>query len=64
MHAHITVHLEAVHFDHNHEGPLGRISRNVGAALDRLTGPALSEQDRLQQELADIRNRAYEGGML
>ena len=59
MHAHITV-----HFDHSHDGLFGRFSHNVGTALDWLTGPALTDQERSQQTLADIRNRRFEDSVL
>ena len=59
MHAHFTV-----HFDHNHNGLIGRFSRNVGTALDWLTGPALTDQERSQQTLADVRNRRFEDSVL
>ena len=64
MHAHFTVHLDSVHPDHDHEGLFGRASRNVSAALDRLTGPAMTEQDRLQLELVEVRNRSLASGIL
>ena len=60
MHAHVTVQLDSIHFDHNHDGLLGRMSRNMGAALDWLTGPAMTAQERREQTLADVRNRRFE----
>ena len=59
MHLHI-----ALHKDHSHNDLLGRVSRDLGAALDWLTGPAMSEQDRLHSTLADARNRSCENGVL
>ena len=60
MHAHITVQLHSVHSDHSHYGLFGRVSHNVGTALDWLTGPAMTEQERSQLTLADVRNRRFE----
>jgi hypothetical protein len=59
MHLHI-----ALHRDHSHDDLLGRVSRDLGAAMDWFTGPARSEQDRLHSTLADARNRTYENGVL
>ena len=59
MHLHI-----ALHKDHSHNELLGRISRDLGSALDWVSGPATTEQDRAQLRLADVRNRAYENGVL
>ena len=64
MHAHITLHVNSLHFDHSHDGLFGRVSRNVGTALDWLTGPAMTEQDREEQTLADVRNRRFEDSVL
>ena len=59
MHLHVSLHRS-----HSHDGLVCRISRDLGAALDWLTGPAMTEQDRLQLDLADVRNRAHETGSL
>ncbi len=60
MHAHFIVQLNAVHWDHNHDGVLGRVSRNVSATLDWLAGPAMTEQERRDQTIADVHNRRFE----
>lgn len=52
--------MDAVHFDHNHEGLFGRVSRNVGAALDWLTGPGMTDQKRAAQTLTDVRNQRFD----
>ena len=36
-----------LHFGHSHDGLFGRVARDLGTALDRMTGPALSQQQRL-----------------
>ena len=55
MNAHIHVHL-----DHNHEGLFSRIARDLGAAYEWLAGPSMSEQERANRELAEIRNSKYD----
>lgn len=59
MHAHIHV-----HFDHHHGGLFSRIARDLGAAYDWLAGPAMSEQERLDRELAEARSSKYAEGAL
>ena len=63
MHIHI-------HFSHNRDhphantGPFRRAAREVGATVDRLTGPALTERQRLERSRAEARNERYGGGIL
>ena len=52
------------HFDHSHDGLLTRIARDLGAACDWLTGPGMSAQERLNRELADIRNDKHGVGVI
>ncbi len=44
MHIHL-------HFENNHEGLFSRVTRDLGTALDWLTGPAMSQQERLDRTL-------------
>ena len=59
MHIHISLHK-----DHSHHNLLGDISRDLGAALDWLTGPGMTDQDRQELTLADVRNRRFEDSAL
>lgn len=59
MHAHFSV-----HWAHGHDGLLGRVARDLGAAYAWLTGPALSEQERQRRELAEIGAWNYLSGAL
>ena len=59
MHVHISMHR-----DHSHNDVFGRISRDLESALDWLTGPAMTEQERQEQTLADVRNRRFEDSVL
>ena len=52
MHVHISLHRS-----HSHRNLVGRISRDLGSAVDWLTGPAMSDRDRMQRDLAEARNR-------
>lgn len=52
MHVHISLHR-----GHSHRSLVGRISRDLGSAVDWLTGPAMSDRDRMQRDLAEARNR-------
>ena len=53
-----------LHTDHNHDGLLVRIARDLGAAHDWLAGPGMSEQERMQRELAQARNDRHGSGAL
>ena len=59
MHAHLTVQLDSIHFDHNHEGFFARVTHGMGSALEWATGPGMSEQQRVRRELAEARNERY-----
>ena len=59
MHVHICLHR-----DHGHDDLLGRISHELGNALDWVTGPGMTEQERSHQTLADVRNRRFEDTVL
>ena len=59
----MNVHLH-FHFDHNHDGLLTRIARDLGVAYDWLAGPGLSDQERLNRELAEARNGKYGVGAI
>ena len=49
----------SLHRDHSHRDLVGRISHEVGAALDWLTGPAMTDQERTEQTLADAHNQRF-----
>ncbi len=53
------VHL-SLHLDHNQEGVVGRAARNLGTALNWLSGPAMSEQERQERDLAEVRNLKHD----
>ena len=59
MNAHIHFHI-----DHNHDRLLDRISRELTVAYDWLTGPAMSDQERLNRELAQTRSNKYSNGVI
>lgn len=59
MQAHIHV-----HFDHNHDGLFSRVTRDLGAALDRLGGPAMSDQERLERAKVEAQNELRSIGVL
>ena len=59
MQAHIHV-----HFDHNHDGLFSRVARDLGAALDRLGGPAMSDQERLERAKVQAQNELRSIGVL
>ena len=61
MNAHIHV---QVNLDHNHDGPISRIARNLGVANDWLAGPSMSARERSSRKLAEARNSRYESLML
>ena len=44
------------HFDHNRNGPFSRLTRELGGALDWITGPAMSQQELMERTLAEIQN--------
>ncbi len=48
MSAHIHVHL-----NHNHAILFGRVARDIGNALDWITGPGMSNQERLERAKAE-----------
>ncbi len=58
MHAHLHIHL-----DHNHDGLLTRMGRDLGLAFNWLGGPAMSDQDRLNRVQAEARNDRYSVGI-
>lgn len=55
MHVHICMHR-----DHTHDDLVGRVSRDLGNAVEWLTGPAMTDQERREHALADVRNRRFE----
>lgn len=57
MHVHL-------HFDHNHDGLLTRVTRDVGSALSWLTGPAMSQQERLDRSLLEAKRHQHGLGIL
>ncbi len=59
MHTHFHI-----HFDHNHNGLFNRIARGLGAACEGLNGPAMSERERFDRELAEAHNSKYSVGAL
>ena len=59
MHAHIHLHL-----DHNHGGLFSRVTRDIGSALDWITGPAMSSQERLKRAQAEVRSNKSGYGIL
>ena len=59
MHAHVSLHL-----DRNHDGLVSRVAREVGVALDWISGPALSDQQYLERARAEARNERHGYGVL
>ena len=52
-----------IHFDH-HDRLLSRITRELTLAYDWLTGPALTDQERLNLELAQAQPDKYFNGAI
>ena len=53
-----------LHFDHSHDGLFSRVARDLGTALGRMTGPALSQQQRFRRVQAEARNDRQGYGVL
>ena len=56
MHIHL-------HFENNHEGLFSRVTRDLGTALDWLTGPAMSQQERLDRTLLETQHDKHGVGI-
>ena len=52
------------HFDHNHDGPFSRLTRDLGGTLDWVTGPAMSQQERMELTLAEVQNEMRGYGVI
>ena len=52
------------HTEHNHAGLFGRVAHEVSTALDWLTGPAMSEQERTERATAQVQNLKYDTSAL
>ena len=59
MNAHIPFHI-----DHDPDRLLSRISRELTVAYDWFAGPAMSDQERLNRELAQTRSSKYSNGVI
>ena len=46
----------SIHADHNQPGLFSRVARDVSSAMDWLTGPAMSEQERQDRVVAQVQN--------
>lgn len=55
MHTHISIHN-----DHSHGGLFSRVAHELGAAIDWLTGPAMSDQERQERVVAEVQNLRYD----
>ena len=49
---------------HPHGGPFSRITRDLGSALDRLTGPGMTDRQRASRHRAEARNERYGSGLM
>ena len=54
----------SLHAEHNHAGLFSRVTHDVSAALDWLTGPAMSEQERRERVRAEVQNLRYDTSAL
>ena len=63
MHIHIHFNHNSDHA-HSHPGPFHRVAREVGSTVDWLTGPGLTDLQRLNRARAEARNERYGGGIL
>ena len=54
----------SIHAEDNHTGLLGRVAHDLSTALDWLTGPAMSEQERTERAVAEVRNLRYDASAL
>ena len=59
MHTHFSIHT-----DHNHDGLFSRFAHELSAALDWLSGPPMSEQDRRDRVVAEVQNLKYDTSAL
>ena len=50
----------SIHAEHDHAGWLSRVAHDVSVALDWLTGPAMSEQERQDRVVAEVQNLKYD----
>ena len=59
MHAHLSFHR-----NNHHDGFFHRVARDLGAAMEWITGPAMSRQRLLDRAQAEARNQKYGYGIL
>ena len=52
------------HTERNHAGLFGRVAHEVSAALEWLTGPAMSEQERTERAMSQVQNLKYDTSAL
>ena len=50
----------SIHAEHDHAGWLSRVALDVSVALDWLTGPVMSEQERQDRVVAEVQNLKYD----
>lgn len=50
--------------EHNHDGLFSRIAHDVTVALDWLTGPAMSQQERRERLMAEVQNLKHDTSAL
>ena len=58
MHMHFSIHQ-----DHNHNGLLGRVARDLVVAMGWITGPGMSRQQLLNRAKAEARSQKYGYGI-
>ena len=59
MHAHLSIHR-----NYNHDSLFRRMARDLGTALEWISGPAMSRQGLMDRAQAEARNQKYGYGIL
>ena len=54
----------SIHAEQNRAGLFGRVAQDLSAALDWLTGPAMSEQERSERAMAEVQCLKYDTSAL
>ena len=54
----------SLHAEQNTGGLLGRVAHDLSAALEWLSGPAMSEQDRRERVVAEVQNLKFDTSAL
>ena len=50
----------SMHSEHDHAGLISRVAHDLSAALEWVTGPAMSEQERVERAMAEAKRLRYD----